>query len=275
MRHAFRGRAFTCHLDRHSAFWRTQELQSELRHAAFQRSLALAAEAIKECISKTSVVGTPDETATAVAQAGVPDGTTAEKQQTPPASRECSSAVESISNASSRGEPVDTQSNDNFPLQQTAAVKICCAAELRRPTAATDRLTSTVSPTIPDCIGWAQSECKPKFQFQLDRKDPCEAKLEHCTTCAPYQPSATTCRHIGSIESRPSLRNAPLNLFGKIIRNNGDIDAVGSAMGCSVVLPRRGAFLMSDVRNMQPLVQGSLPPRSQLAHLRRASMSHK
>ena len=54
-------------------------------------------------------------------------------------------------------------------------------------------------------------------------------------------------------------RSAPpaVNLFEKIIRNRSDRDLAATAHEAAVVVPPRSAFLMSDIKLMAPLLQGT------------------
>ena len=56
-------------------------------------------------------------------------------------------------------------------------------------------------------------------------------------------------------EALPGGR-AQCNLFGELVRNDTAAEAVGLAAGQAVVIPARSAFLMSDVKQLGPLVQG-------------------
>ncbi|GAB4823688.1 hypothetical protein N2152v2_010734 [Parachlorella kessleri] len=45
------------------------------------------------------------------------------------------------------------------------------------------------------------------------------------------------------------------NLFGQLVCNKGEAEGVGLAAGHEVLIPAKSAFLMSDIRQLEPLVQ--------------------
>lgn len=54
-----------------------------------------------------------------------------------------------------------------------------------------------------------------------------------------------------------------MNLFDRLISNDGDVEAEAVAHEARVLLPPRSRFLMSDITRLTPLLPGAplIPPR--------------
>ena len=53
-----------------------------------------------------------------------------------------------------------------------------------------------------------------------------------------------------------SSHAAQCNLFGQLVCNDRESEGVGLAAGHEVLIPPKSAFLISDIRRLEPLVQG-------------------
>ena len=61
------------------------------------------------------------------------------------------------------------------------------------------------------------------------------------------------------------MHGGPVNLFDNLIFNDGDQEEVADAFGHAVLIPAHAAFLLSDIKKLNPLLTGLQYFRSCLA----------